>query len=57
MKNPDKMSERELRSEVKTWRMIGQSMLNSIGDWSTGHIDRNHYVTEGQERTIREIVE
>ena len=57
MKNPDKMSERELRSEVKTWRTIGLRMLGSLGDWSSGHIDRNHFITESEERVIREIVE
>lgn len=56
VKNPDKMSINEMRSEIKTWRMIGLGMLDSLTDWSTGHTDRNHFVTENEEKVIKELV-
>lgn len=57
MKNPDKMSERELRNEVKTWRNIGTGLLNQVDDWSTGVISRTAFINEELEETIKELVE
>jgi len=57
MKNPDKMSDRELRSEVKKWRHFGRNVLDQIHDWSTGQTTRTAYISEEREEMIKELVE
>lgn len=56
MKNPEKMSARELRNELKEWRGIGNMIIDGIEDWSTGKTDNSVFITKPREYRIRELI-
>lgn len=56
MKNPEKMSKRELRDEVVEWRKFGHTVIDGIEDWSSGRADQTVYIPKTREYRIRELI-